>query len=68
MDVHKKIKVIAIDKGIKLNDLGKRLGYDANTFGVKLCRGIKNIDNIERILDELDCELIIVDRKTKKVY
>ena len=68
MDVSKKIKVIALDKDIKLSDLGRKVGYDPTTFGVKLYRGIKHIDTIEKILDALDCELVIVDKKTKKIY
>lgn len=68
MDMTKKIRMIAIDKGIRIGDIAKQLNYDKAGFSVKLSRGVKSIDDAEKILDVLDCDIVVVDRKTKKVY
>lgn len=69
MDMSKKIKQICVEKGIKLGELGSQLDYQhPTTFYVKLHKGIVKLEDAERILDKLDCELAVVDRKTKKVY
>ena len=63
-----KIKSIAADKGIKMSTLADGLGMTPAVFAVKLCRGITKIKDMEKILDLMDCDLAVVDRKTKKVY
>lgn len=68
MEMSKKIKMITIDKGVKMKDLAKDLGCTPEHLSVNLSRGIKTIDQASRILDALDCEIVVVDKKTKKVY
>lgn len=68
MDVSKKIKIICIEKNVKQPELAKRVGLTPGSMQVKISRGIVKIDDAEKILNALDCELAVVDRKTKKVY
>lgn len=62
------IKRIAHEKGIKLADLARKTNYTPEAFAVKISRGIPNIEHADKILNALDCELVVVDKKTKKVY
>lgn len=63
-----KIKSIVADKGIRMSELAERVGMTPEVFSVKISRGVTKIADFENILDKLDCELVVVDRKTKKVY
>lgn len=66
--ITKKIKVIALDKDTTIAELADRAGYSPAALSVKLSRGIARIDHAEKLLNVLDCELIIQDRKTHKIY
>lgn len=68
MKVKNKIKSIAADKGIKMSILAESLGMSPQVWAVKLSRGIVKIEDLEQILAALDCEIVIVDKKTRKVY
>lgn len=70
LNMTKKIKQICIEKDIPLRELGTKVGLEPSSFYVKLARkgGIVKIEDAEKILDVLGCDLIVVDRETKKVY
>ena len=68
MNISKKIKMVSVDKGMPIQELAHRVGMRPTSFSVKLSRGITKIDDAEKILNELDCDLAVIDRKTKKVY
>ena len=67
-DIARKIKVITMDKGMNLHDLAEKAGYKYETLSVKMSRGIKSIEDLNHLLDSLDCDMVFVDRSTKKVY
>lgn len=68
MDISKKIKMICVDKDMRQADLAALTNLTPGSLQVKLSRGIVKIDDAEKLLNALDCELVVVDRKTKKVY
>lgn len=68
MDVGQKIKVICADKCITQKELAKKHGDIYQTWSNKMNRNTMRFSEVERIMDELDCDIVFVDRKTKKIY
>ena len=68
MIIRNKLKQICIDKNMTLKDLSKIHGDNYGTFKNKLGRNTMKFAEVEKFMDELDCDVVFVDRKTKKVY
>lgn len=68
MMVRDKLKQICIDKHISLAELGRMYGMETNAFYVKLARNTLKLCDVEKMADQLDCDVVFVDRKTKKIY
>lgn len=68
MEVNRKIKMVAADRGMPLKDLASKIGLEQHVFATKMSRGIVKISDLEQIFDALDCDIVIVDRKTGKIY
>lgn len=68
MIVANKIKQILIDKDMTQKDIAKIHGDLYQTWANKLSRNTMKFSEVEKIMDELDCDIVFVDRKSKKVY
>lgn len=68
MKIANKIKQILIDKGMTQRELADIHGDLYQTWANKMNRNTMKFSEVEQIMDELDCDIIFVDRKTKKVY
>lgn len=68
MIVANKIKQILIDKDMTQKDFAKIHGDLYQTWANKLSRNKMKFSEVEKIMDELDCDIVFVDRKSKKVY
>ena len=68
MKMNSKIKQICKAKGIKVADIAIKHGDEPTSFYVKICRNTMRFSEVEKIMDELDCDIVFVDRKSKKVY
>lgn len=68
MDISKKIKQICMERDLKIGEFAKLAGYSPNAFYVKLCRNTMSFDDVEKIMDALDVDIVFADRKTKKVF
>lgn len=69
MGASKKLKMAALDKGIKHKELAEMLGYKGeNTVYNLLSRDNFTYENVERWADLLGCDVVLRDRKTGKLY
>lgn len=68
MIVANKVKQICIDRGITQKQLAEIHGDLYQTFMNKLGRNTMRFSEVEKIMNELDCDIVFVDKKTKKVY
>ena len=68
MIIKNKLKQICLDKNMTLAELANMYGMETNAFYVKLNRNTMSFDTVEQIMDVLECDVVFVDRKTKKVY
>lgn len=68
MRIANKIKQILIDKGMTQRELADIHGDLHQTWANKMNRNTMKFSEVEQIMDELDCDIVFVDRKTKKVY
>lgn len=66
--IQKKIRMICADRDITQIQLAEMHGAVYGTFKNKLSRNKMSFAEVEKIMDELDCDIVFVDRKTKKVY
>lgn len=68
MMIRNKIKQICIDRNMTQVQLAEKHGDLYQTFKNKLCRNTMKFSEVEKLMDELDCDIVFVDRKTKKIY
>lgn len=69
MGASKKIKIALMDKGIKQNELAHRLGYKSiNSVYNMLGRDNMTYAVVERWADAIDCDVVLRDRATGKIY
>lgn len=66
--VRDKIKQICIDRNITQKKLSEVHGDVYQTFKNKLARNSMKFSEVEKLMDELNCDIVFVDRETKKVY
>lgn len=68
MIVKLKLKQILSDKGMTMKDLAKMHGSLYGSFKNKMCRNTMKFSEVEKLADELGCDIAFIDRKTRKVY
>lgn len=68
MGASKHIKMAMTDKNIKPGAVAVALGYDNQVFYNKISRDTMKYDDVEKIADVLGCDVVLVDRITKKTY
>lgn len=68
IDVKQKVKIICANRNMTQKELAKIHGDDYQIWCNKMHRNTMRLSEVERIMDELDCDIVFVDRKTKKVY
>lgn len=68
MKIVNKVKQILIDKDMTQKQLAEIHGNDYQVFKNKMSRNTMKFAEVEKIMDELGCDIVFVDRKTKKVY
>jgi len=68
MGAAKHIKIAMTDKEIKPRQLADRLGMIPQTLYNKLSRDSMTYTDAEAIADMLDCDIVLIDRKTGKRY
>lgn len=68
MIVTLKIKQILKEKGMTQKDLAKIHGDLYGTFKNKMSRNTMKFSEVDKIANELDCDIAFIDRKTRKVY
>lgn len=66
--ISKKLKMILLDKEIKVNELADMLGVTSGVLSTKLYRDTWTIARLQEVLNHLDCEVVIKDNKTGKYY
>ena len=62
------IKAAMLNKGIKSGELAEKLGKIPQTFYNMLTRDTMKFADVEQIADILGCDVVLVDRETKKIY
>lgn len=68
MIIKNKLKQICIDKNMTLKELSETHGNLYGTFRNKLGRNTLRFSEVETLMNELGCDIVFVDRETKKVY
>lgn len=70
MDVQRVIRVIMADKRIKIGEIAERSGINPRTLSSQLARdGLDmRLSSVGAWVDALDCDLVIRDRATGKIY
>lgn len=68
MGLSKNIKMVMLDKDIKISELANRLDIDAKVLSVKLSRDNLSGKSIIDIANALECDVKFVDRSSGKVY
>lgn len=68
MIVRKKLRQICLDKDMDLSDVAEKFGITAESFYVKMSRNTMKINDVEKMADALDCDIVFRDRKTGKIY
>ena len=68
MMIRNKLKQICIDREMTLKKLSEIHGDKYGAFKNKLGRNTMKFAEVEKLMDELGCDVVFVDRKTKKVY
>lgn len=66
--ISKQIKMVLLDKGIKVNELASMADLDPSVLSTKLYRDTWTIAKLQEVLDCIDCEVVIKDTKTGKYY
>lgn len=68
MIVRNKLRMICLDKNMMLSDVAKKYGITERAFYVKMSRNTMKINDVEKMADALDCDIVFRDRKTGKIY
>lgn len=68
MGSSEKIKQILKDRGMKQEDYAKLLGRDVQQVRNFLYRDNQTYKTVESWLDAIDCEIVIRDKLTGKLY
>lgn len=68
MGVSKKIRKALIDKDMKQTDLALATGRTVQTLRNMMSRDNMTYSTVEGLVEAMDCELVIRDRKTGKIY
>ena len=68
MGLSNNIKIAMINKGIKQTDLAKMINKDAQQVYNSLYRDTFISNTAVQIAEALNCDIVLQDRKTGKIY
>lgn len=68
MGIAKNIKVAAKDKDITQKDIAESLGIPLQNLYNQLHRDAFTVRKASQIANVLDCDIVLMDRDTKKIY
>ena len=68
MGLSKNIRMAVLDKDIKMSAIAAALGIKPASLASKLSRDRLNLADAEQIADFLNCDIVLIDRKTGKTY
>lgn len=68
MGIAKNIKVAAKDKDMTQKDIAESLGIPLQNLYNQLHRDAFTFRKASQIANVLDCDIVLMDRKTKKIY
>lgn len=70
MNIQKMIKILMIEKDVKIAELAEAIKMSPRSLSTKLSRSENNmtLSGVDLLLDALDCDLVIRDRATGKIY
>lgn len=68
MGLSKNIKMAMLDKEITSSELAGRLGIQRNSVSVALSRDTFTVQIAENYANKIDCDIVLRDRKTGKIY
>ena len=68
MGASKKIKLIALERNVPLGGIAQARKISASTMYNKIARDSWKYNEVERIADMLDFDIVFKDRKTGKEY
>lgn len=69
MSISKKFKMALLDKEIQQKELAERLGYTGkNTIYNMMKRDNMTYSVVEKWADAIDCDVVLKDRATGKIY
>lgn len=68
MDAKKVVKQVLLERHMDYSDLAPKVGLKTQSLRNKLNRGNYSLTDFQKLLNELDCELQVITRDTKKVF
>ena len=68
MGATKHIKMVLVDKGIKVGELAAMMDISQPALSVKLSHDTMSFKTTEEIADLLGCDVVLRDRETGKIY
>lgn len=68
MGIAKNIKVAAKDKDMTQKDIAEALGVPLQNLYNQLHRDAFTVRKAAQIADALNCDIVLIDRETKKIY
>lgn len=68
MGATKHIKRILFEKDLKTADLANQIGKPLQTLYNQMTRDTWKYSEVEKIADQLGCDIVFLDRDTKKMY
>lgn len=68
MGASDKLKAIMKHKNIRQIDLASQTGKEAQTLRSMLYRDNMTYASVEQLADALGCDIVFIDRKTRKQY
>lgn len=68
MGIAKNIKVAVKDKDMTQKDIAESLGIPLQNLYNQLHRDAFTVRKASQIANVLDCDIVLMDRKTKKIY
>lgn len=64
----KRIRMALLDKGISQIEYAEMLGKDTQSFYNMMNRNAMKFKDVEEMADMLGCDVVFMDRETKKIY
>lgn len=66
--ISKRLKMAMVDKGVKQKQIADKLGISKQTLYGSLRNDNLTFKRASAIANVLECDIVLMDRKTKKIY